>query len=53
MCHRCWTIPCICNPTIPQWEKSVALRDHIAELRTIEAEVVAEAEHIAREAATR
>lgn len=52
MCHRCWSFPCVCDPTIPQWETpaTVALDDRIAELRSMEAAVVLEAELILREA---
>lgn len=55
MCHRCWTTPCICNPTVPQWETPahVALADLSVVLRRMEADVVIAAELITREAADR
>jgi len=52
MCHRCWSCPCQCVPTVPQWETSgtVALEAKVNRLRRIEAEVVAEAERYTRAA---
>lgn len=53
MCHLCWSTPCTCTPTVPQWESPAlaVLEDRVAYLRLMEAVIVSEAERYCMEAA--